>query len=82
MKFDIILSICFMALGYAMIPQIIHALKTQEVKITIQTLLVNSIALTIITGIFIIMELVFSSLVNTITMMSWWILTFLKIRYG
>lgn len=81
MNFDVVLSICFAALSYAMIPQVIYSIINQEVKISSQTLWINSIALTIITFNFCMMEFLFSSIANTITMMSWWTLLFLKFRY-
>lgn len=81
MFLDIVLSVCILTVSYAMIPQIRYSIKNKEVKISNQTLILNSISLTIMCIIYFYSGLVIGAASGAFTSLSWIILLFLKFKY-
>jgi hypothetical protein len=78
---DIIISIVIVAFGYALIPQIIDGFKNRKSHINLQTSLITSTGMYILTFIYFTLGLYFSTAIAFITGTLWVTLFLQKIIY-
>ncbi len=78
---DIVITICIIALSYALIPQIYQGFKQKKGLINLQTSLITSIGVYVLASIYLTLKLYFSTIMSFITAILWTILFIQKIKY-
>lgn len=79
---DIILAVVAVALGLALIPQLIYGFKTKKGLIEIKTGTITSLGLYTVAITFYTLDLIFSSIVNFFVATLWAILLIQRVKYG
>jgi len=79
---DIILAVVAIALGYALIPQIIYGYRTKKGLISINTGVITSLGLYVLSVTFLTLDLIFSGVMNFIVASLWLTLLIQRIKYG
>ncbi len=79
---DIVVSIASIIFVYAMIPQIIYGFKTKKGLISVQFSLLNILAMTGLVVVYATFGLIFSTALNIIITLLWFILLIQRLKYG
>jgi hypothetical protein len=78
---DLVIMIVNIALGYALIPQIIDSFKTKKCEVTVQTSAVSSISLYVMAIAVLTLNLYLSAIITLLDAILWTILLFQKLTY-
>lgn len=79
---DIILTICSIAFGYALIPQVIYSFRKKMGTVTLQTSAITCTGLYTIAGVYVSLNLWFAAAACAITATLWLILLIQRLIYG
>ena len=79
---DIILSLCSLAFGYALVPQVIYSWRNKTVDLSWQTIIITTIALWIFGSVTLTMNMLLTSSMNFLTAICWTILWSLKYKFS
>ncbi len=79
---DLILTICSIAFGYALVPQIIYGFRNKLGTVTIQTSTVTSAGLYTIAGVYLYQQFWFASVACAATATLWLVLLMQRLVYG
>ncbi|MBI2673102.1 hypothetical protein HYX19_02480 [Candidatus Woesearchaeota archaeon] len=79
---DIVISIASIIFVYAMIPQIIYGFKTKKGLISVQFSLLNILAMIGLVVVYVSFGLIFSTVLNIIITLLWFILLIQRLKYG
>ena len=79
---DLILTICSVAFGYALIPQVIYGFKNKLGTVTLQTAGITCAGLYTIAGVYLSLHLWFASAACAVTATLWLILLIQRLMYG
>jgi len=78
---DIVLTICMIAFSYALVPQVIDGFRKKKGTINLQTSLITSLGMLVLTITYTTLDLYFSVIVSSITTVLWFTLLVQKIVY-
>lgn len=79
---DIVLTVCSVALGYALIPQVIYGFREKLGTVTTQTAVITSVGLFTIAGVYVSLTLWFAATACGITGILWVVLLGQRLYYG
>lgn len=79
---DIILTVCSVAFGYALVPQVIHGFREKAGTVTIQTSAITGSALFAVPGVYFSLELWFAAAACAVTGALWMVLLGQRLAYG
>ena len=79
---DIVISIASIIFVYATIPQIIYGFKIKKGLISVQFSLLNILAMTGLVVVYVSFGLVFSTVINILITLLWFILLIQRLKYG
>jgi hypothetical protein len=78
---DIAISIICVLFSYALVPQVIKGFREKKPNIAKQTGIINFLGMTIISGIYLTLNLYFSSIISVTTAILWLMLLIQSIKY-
>ena len=79
---DIILTICSIAFGYALIPQVIYSFREKMGTVTVSTAAITGGALYAVAGVYVSLELWFAAVACAVTGTLWVVLLAQRLAYG
>jgi len=79
---DLILTVCTVAFGYALIPQVIYGFRAKLETVTAQTSVITGLGLYAIAGVYFSLSLWFAAFACTVTGTLWMVLLLQRVMYG
>ena len=79
---DVILAVCAIAFGYALVPQVMEGSRRRVGTITVQTGAITAVGLYTTAGVFLSLRLWFGGSACAVTATLWLMLLFQRLAYG